>query len=132
LGGDGISDESFITTAGSSANGTYYTVAAPQGKSGFVAAYRKRFGVDVGAYSANGYAAAVVAIAAIEKAAAANGNKVPARAQVLQDVAATSGVDTPIGVVGFDKNGDTTNPALSLYSISGGKAHFAGLISVKI
>jgi branched-chain amino acid transport system substrate-binding protein len=132
LGGDGISDESFITTTGSSADGTYYTVAAPQGKSSFTAAYRKRFGVDVGAYSANGYAAAAVAIAAIEKAITANGNKIPTRAAVLQNVAATSGVDTPIGVVGFDKNGDTTNPALSLYEISDGKAHFAGLVSVKI
>jgi branched-chain amino acid transport system substrate-binding protein len=131
LGGDGISDESFITTAGSSADGTYFTVAAPQGKSSFVAAYRKRFDAPVGSYSANGYAAAAVAIAAIEKSIVANGNKAPTRAAVLTSVAATTGVDTPIGVVGFDKNGDTTNPALSLYKISGGKAHFAGLVSVK-
>jgi ABC-type branched-subunit amino acid transport system substrate-binding protein len=106
-------------------------VAAPQGKSSFVAAYRKRFEVQVGAYSANGYAAAAVAIAAIEKSITASGNKAPTRAAVLTNVAGTAGVDTPIGVVGFDKDGDTTNPALSLYKITGGKAHFAGLVSVK-
>jgi branched-chain amino acid transport system substrate-binding protein len=131
LGGDGISDDSFLTTAGSSADGSYYTVAAPQGQSSFVAAYRKRFDAEVGAYSANGYASAAVAIAAIEKAIVANGNKLPSRAQVLQQVAATKGLVTPIGVVGFDKDGDTTNPALSLYKVAGGKAHFAGLVSVK-
>ncbi len=132
LGGDGISDDSFITTAGTSADGTYYTVAAPQGRSDFVTAYRKRFGTDVGAYSANGNAAAAVVLAAIRQAIAANGNKLPSRAQVLQNVAATHGLDTPIGPVGFDKNGDTTNPALSLYEISGGKAHFVSLVSVKM
>jgi branched-chain amino acid transport system substrate-binding protein len=131
LGGDGISDDSFLTTAGSSADGSYFTVAAPQGQGKFVAAYRKRFDVEVGAYSANGYAAAAVAIAAIEKAIVAAGNKAPTRAAVLQDIASTNGVATPIGTVGFDKNGDTTNPALSLYKVSGGKAHFAGLVSVK-
>ena len=137
IGGDGISDEEFLKTAGAMANNSYYTVAAPETSklataTAFVAAYKKRWGSDVGPYSANAYAAANVEIAAIEKALAANGNKMPTRADVLKNVAATTGFKSPIGAIGFDKNGDTTNPILSLYKISGGKASFVDQINLKV
>jgi branched-chain amino acid transport system substrate-binding protein len=127
LGGDGISD---------AANGAYYTVAAPEtsklpSAAGFVAAYKKRWGVDVGPYSANAYAAANIEIAAIEKAIAAGGAKTPARADVLQNVAATQNFASPIGAIGFDKNGDTTNPILTVYKIANGKAVFVDQINLK-
>jgi|SRR5271156_1182503 len=131
FGGDGISDPAFIAAAGSAANGTYYTVAAQKGDPAFVSAYRKRFGSDVGSYSANGYAAAVVAIAAIEKATAAAGGKLPSRDEVLKAVAATKGLATPVGPIGFDSSGDTTDPVLTLYHITDGKAVFAGLVSAR-
>jgi branched-chain amino acid transport system substrate-binding protein len=135
LGGDGISDDTFLKTAGSSANGTYYTVAAPEtsklaSAKDFVVAYKKRWSSDVGPYSANAYTAAKIEIAAIEKALAANGNKMPDRAAVLKNVAATSGFASPIGKVGFDANGDTTAPILSLYKIAGGKAIFVNQINL--
>ena len=38
----------------------------------------------------------------------------PTRAEVLKNVAATHDFDTPIGKVGFDANGDTTAPLLTL------------------
>ncbi|MBD5655523.1 MAG: branched-chain amino acid ABC transporter substrate-binding protein, partial [Candidatus Eremiobacteraeota bacterium] len=127
VGGDGISDAEFLKTAGDMANGAYYTVAAPEtsklpSATAFVAAYRKRWNTDVGPYSANAYAAANVEIAAAEKALAANGNAMPTRADVLKNVAATKNFASPIGPIGFDPNGDTTNPILSLYKIAGGKA----------
>ncbi|MDQ2858170.1 MAG: branched-chain amino acid ABC transporter substrate-binding protein [Candidatus Eremiobacteraeota bacterium] len=130
LGGDGISDAEFLTTAGANANGTYYTVAAPAGAAAFVAAYKRRFNSEVGAYSANGYAAAAAEVAAIEKAIVEGGNKLPTRADVLRHVAATKNLDTPIGKVGFDAAGDTTHPALSMYKITGGKAQVASLIDL--
>jgi branched-chain amino acid transport system substrate-binding protein len=126
LGGDGISDQSFIDVAGTMANDTYYAVAAPDATKlpsarAFVAAYRKRFGEAVGPYSANAYAAAQVAIAAIGTAIASGGGALPTRAEVLHAVAVTHDFPTPIGAIGFDRNGDTTAPVLSLVRIVGGK-----------
>ncbi len=137
IGGDGISDAEFFKTAGDMANNSYYTVAAPEtsklpSASAFVAAYKKRWNTDVGPYSANAYAAATLEIAAIEKAMAANGGKTPDRAAVLAAIAGTKGFASPIGTFGFDTNGDTTNPILSLYKISGGKATFVDQINLKV
>ena len=138
IGGDGISDAEFLKTAADMANGSYYTVAAPEtsklpSATAFVAAYKKRWKTDVGPYSANAYAAANVEIAAVEKALAAAGNKsAPARADVLANIAATKNFASPIGTFGFDANGDTTNPILSLYKIAGGKATFVDQINLKV
>ncbi|HTV75198.1 MAG TPA: branched-chain amino acid ABC transporter substrate-binding protein [Candidatus Acidoferrales bacterium] len=136
FGGDGISDAEFITVTGDMANNTYYTVAAPEtsklaSAATFVADYKKRFGSDPGPYSANAYAIAQIEIAAINKAITADGGKMPTRAQVLANVAATKDFPTPIGKVGFDANGDTTNGILSLYAIKDGKSEFINQISFK-
>ena len=137
IGGDGISDDEFFKTAGTMANNSYYTVAAPEtsklaSATSFVAAYKKRWNTDVGPYSANAYAATNIEIAAISKAIVAAGNKMPARPDVLKNVAATSGFASPIGTIGFNKLGDTTNPILSLYKIAGGKATFVDQINLKV
>jgi len=132
IGGDGISDEEFIKQTGSAADNSYYTVAAPEtsklaSAKTFIAAYKKRFnGQEPGPYSANAYAAAQIIIAAIVKAGAN-----PTRPEVLKNVAATSSIDTPIGTIGFDKNGDTTAPILSFYAIKGGKPEFVNQINLK-
>ena len=136
FGGDGISDAEFLSTAGSAANGAYYTVAAPDASklpsaAAFVAAYKKKYGTEVGPYSANAYTIVAIEIAAIEKAITANKNAMPSRAEVLANVAATRGFASPIGTVGFDKNGDTTNPILSFYKIANGKAVFVDQINLK-
>jgi branched-chain amino acid transport system substrate-binding protein len=136
IGGDGVSDEEFIRAAGDMANGGYYSVAAPEtsklpSAANFIVAYRKRWNTDVGPYSANAYVAANIEIAAIEKAIAADGGKMPSRADVLRLVAATSNFPSPIGPVGFDKNGDTTNPILSIYKIANGKPVFVDQINLQ-
>jgi branched-chain amino acid transport system substrate-binding protein len=136
MGGDGIGDEEFLKVAGSMADGTYYSVAAPEASKlpsaqAFVAAYKNRFHSDVGPYSANAYAAAQIEIDAIVSAMKADGGKIPTRAQVLKNVAATQNFQTPIGKIGFDKNGDTTSPILSLYKIAGGKQIFVNQINLK-
>jgi branched-chain amino acid transport system substrate-binding protein len=136
LGGDGISDPEFETQAGTMANGAYFTTAAPDASKlpsakAFVAAYKARFKGDVGPYSANAYTAAKIEIAAIEKAITDNGGKMPTRADVLKNIAATSNLDSPIGKQGFDANGDTTSPILSLYKVQGGKPVLIDTITVK-
>ncbi|MBC5810921.1 MAG: branched-chain amino acid ABC transporter substrate-binding protein [Candidatus Eremiobacteraeota bacterium] len=129
VGGDGISDDEFLKTAGALANGSYYTVAAPevskiQTAKDFIAAYKAKYNSDVGPYSANAYTAAKIEIAAIEKAISENGGKMPSRLDVTKNVAATKNFDSPIGTVGFDLNGDTTAPILTVYKIVNGKAQF--------
>ncbi|MEO6913336.1 MAG: branched-chain amino acid ABC transporter substrate-binding protein [Candidatus Baltobacteraceae bacterium] len=137
IGGDGIADQQFIAVAGKRADGTYYTVAAPNAlklpaAQQFVKDYQNRFHSSVGPYSANAYAAAQVLIAAIERAVRKNGGKSPNRAQVLQAVAQTSNLPTPIGPISFDKRGDVTNPVLSLYEIRDGKPNFITQLNLKI
>lgn len=136
MGGDGISDPEFITQAGANADGTYYTVAAPDlnhlpEAQQFLKDYQARWKTPVGPYSGSAYAAAQVIIAAVVKSIKENGNKMPTRAQVLKNIAATPNLQTPIGPVSFDKAGDLTNPILSLWTIKGGKAVFSSQIALK-
>jgi branched-chain amino acid transport system substrate-binding protein len=136
LGGDGISDDEFEKQAGDMANGAYMTTAAPDVSKlptakTFVDAYKARFKSDVGPYSANAYTGAKIEIAAIEKAINDNGGKLPTRADVLKNIAATSNFDSPIGKVGFDANGDTTNPILTLFKVVNGKRVTVDTIAVK-
>lgn len=136
LGGDGISDDEFEKQAGDSANGSYMTVAAPDPTKlptakQFIAAYKARFNSDVGPYSANAYTAAKIEIAAIEKAIADGGGKTPTRGDVLKNIASTKDFDSPIGKVGFDANGDTTSPVLSLLKVTGGKKVTLDVITLK-
>jgi branched-chain amino acid transport system substrate-binding protein len=134
IGGDGIADAEFLRTAGDAANGTYYTVAAPEtsklpSATAFIAAYEKRWKTPVGPYSANAYVATEIEIAAIRKGFA--GTVAPTRSVVLANVAATKNFPSPIGPVGFDAAGDTTNGILSVYEVTGGKARFVRQISMK-
>jgi branched-chain amino acid transport system substrate-binding protein len=136
VGGDGISDEEFRTQAGDMANNSYYTVAAPEtsklaSAKAFVAAYHKRFGSNPGPYSANAFSAAQIIVAAVLKGIKENGGKLPTRLEVRQNVAATQNFDTPIGKIGFDRNGDTTAPILSFYTIKNGKPQFINQLNVK-
>ena len=136
LGADGLAGGDFLQAAGAAADGAYYTLAAPDvtrlpGAARFLQSYRARFKADPGPYSANGYAAAKIIIAAISKALVAGNGVVPTRAQVLKNVAETKDFPTPVGALGFDKNGDTTAPILSLYEITGGKPEFINQIDLK-
>ena len=125
FGGDGIASDDFLKTAGAAADGTYWTIAAPDvnrlaSARSFVKAYRSRFKSEPGGYSAPAYTATKIVLAAIEKAIAAGGG-FPTRDAVLTNVAATQDFASPIGSVGFDANGDTTAPVITLQSVKAGK-----------
>jgi branched-chain amino acid transport system substrate-binding protein len=114
----------------------YYSIAAPDAEKlpsaqTFVAAYKARFHESVGPYSANAYSAAQIEIAAIAKAIKDDGGKIPTRAAVLKNVAATHDFDSPIGKIGFDANGDTTAPILTLMKLANGKATTVDQIILK-
>ena len=134
IGGDGIAD--LATVAGTQADGAYYTLAAPDAAKlpaavAFTRAYQAKYHQSIGPYSANGYAAAQIAIAAIARTIAAGGGKFPARADVVRAVARTAALPTPIGPVTFDKNGDIVDPVLSLYGFKNGKPVFIRQIRVR-
>jgi len=138
VGGDGISDTAeFVKEAGAMANNVYYSFAAPDADKlpsakAFVQAYKARFNSDVGPYSAPAFAAAQIIIAAIEKAVKDDGGKMPTRADVLKNIAATNDFPTPIGKIGFDANGDTTAPMLTLKKmLAGGKTETVAQITLK-
>ena len=133
IGGDGISDEEFKKIAGTMANNSYYTVAAPDtsklaSAQAFNKAYLAKFKSAPGPYSASAYAAAQVIIAAI---VAANKSGAVTRAAVRTNVAGTKDQATPIGSIGFDKNGDVLNGVISSYKINNGKDEFISQTAIK-
>jgi len=131
MGGDGLYDPKFIELAGAAqAEGDLATSVGlpidklPAGQD-FLTAYSKKYpGQDPAAYDAYSYDAANVIISAVVQAAKSVGaDKVtsPAgRDEIIKNVAATNLVGVT-GPIAFDKNGDTTNKAITLYQVSGGK-----------
>lgn len=136
VGGDGIADEEYVTTAGAMANNSYFTVAAPDVATSprakdFLTAYEDRWKAPAGPYSANAYTAANVLIAAIGEAIGAAHGKMPTRDAVRSFVASTAGFDSPIGTIQFDRSGDITENTLSLYQIKGGKTLLVSQVTTK-
>ncbi len=126
VGGDGIAeDPSFLTQAGSAANGTYGTVAAPDtstftsgAAAQFVSDYKAAFNAAPGPYSANSYDAAEIEIQAIKSVIAAG--HAPTRANVLAAIANTNYTGVT-GHITFDQNGDNAgNKVFSIYAVKSG------------
>jgi branched-chain amino acid transport system substrate-binding protein len=120
VAGDGISGNQFAKDAGANAANSYFTVAGPYPltlptATAFNAAYKKEYGADPGAYSAQAYDAASIIIAAIGKAIDDAGGSTPTRDQVRAEVAKTQGYKGAIGTTSFDANGDTTLKIITIY-----------------
>jgi branched-chain amino acid transport system substrate-binding protein len=132
MGGDGLYDQQFIDLAGAAqAEGDFCTSVGlpidklPAGQE-FKTAYEAKFpGEPIAAYDAYAYDATNVIINAIVKAAGSVGvDKIttPAgRDAVIADVAATNDPKAVTGVISFTSTGDTTNKAITLYTVSAGK-----------
>jgi len=131
MGGDGLFDAQYIKLAGADAvQGNMVTSVGlpidklPKGQE-FTAAYTAAFpNEQVGAYDAYSYDAANVLIDAIVAAAKEKGVAaliLPAgRDAIIANVAKTS-TDGVTGKISFDANGDTTNKAITVYKVEGGK-----------
>jgi len=94
-------------------NGTYYsTVSGPAsvypGTAKFVAAFKAKFGAEPQPFAAQAYDCAAIALKAIENAAVAAGNKVPARADVTAAVRALKNFKGITGLINFNAKGDLT------------------------
>jgi len=132
MGGDGLYDNEFIKLAGAAnANGSYATSVGlplanlPKGQE-FTAAFNKKYpGQEIAAYDAYSYdALTVIGKAVIEAATALGGaDKVTTtdgKKAVIANVAKFNG-EGVTGLISFDSKGDTTNKAITLYTITDGK-----------
>ncbi len=131
MGGDGLFDPQYVALAGTTqSEGDMVTSVGlptemlPKAQE-FKAAYAKAFpDTEIGAYDAYSYDAANVLIKAIVAAAKEKGaNAVVSPAGRDAIIAAVAKTDTEgvTGKISFDKNGDTTNKAITVYKIEGGK-----------
>jgi branched-chain amino acid transport system substrate-binding protein len=127
LGGDGIAeDPACIRDARTNAVGIFATVPAVDADrleaaqpviAAFKATYEKRS--DYGAYTIAGYDAAGVIYDALDRAIKANAGKLPARDQVLTELAGTTSYQGATGKFGFDAAGDTTLRVVSIFEPAG-------------
>lgn len=121
MSGDGVFEKSWYDGAGTAANGTYLTfggVGPDQltgaGKDWFEDYKATHDGKFPATYTAYGNAAAAVALDALNRANAAGGAN--DRWEVLKAVFATN-LDTVLGKVSFNANGDNTLVALTGYQV---------------
>ncbi len=130
VGGDGIAaDSAFLKDAGSAAENTYGSVAAPDlstftsgPQKQFVDDYKAAFGQDPGPYSANSYDAAMIEITAI-KNLIKDGKDVTREAII--DALHSIQYDGVTGHISFDENGDNAgNKVFSIYAVKSGKWTF--------
>ncbi len=136
MGPDGIYESEFIQAAAEAAEGSYITFGGvpPDKLTGagadFVKKYTEKYPNNPAeGYTAYGYEAAKVVLAAIERAAAKNPADVLAlRAAVLDEVKATKDFSGALGTWSFDADGDTSLTEMSGQIVKGGEFVFETVI----
>jgi branched-chain amino acid transport system substrate-binding protein len=115
---DGVKDETFIKVAGKEAEGVYASGPRDTSKNPLavkaIEDHKKVFKSDPGAFYLNAYSAALAMVNAIEKAGSTD---LAALKKVLQ----TEKVETPVGDISFNKNGDAIGVGFSVYQVRNGR-----------
>ncbi len=122
IGGDGIAeDPACVRAAGANAPGIYATIPAVSPDqvtsaqtviAAFKAEYRNAW--DYSPYTMLAYDATGVLYEALGRAIQAAGGKLPARADIVAQLSATSSFQGVAGAFGFDAEGDTTRRVVSI------------------
>ena len=136
MGPDGIFEQEWIEAAGEAAEGTYITFGGvpPDQLTGagkeFVDAYNAKYpDQKPEAYTAYGYEAAKVLLAAIEKASATNpADNDALRAAIRDAVFATKDYAGVLGTWSFTPEGDTSLTDMSGNTVTGGEFVFDKVI----
>ena len=137
MGPDGVAETEFLQAAGDAAEGSYITqrrsAAGSADRLGQRVAsdkYTAKYpDAPAEVYTAYGYEAAKVVLAAIEQAAAKNPADVLAlRALVLDEVKATKDYAGVLGTWSFDAAGDTSLTDMSGLIVTGGEFKFDKII----
>ncbi|MCP3869520.1 MAG: branched-chain amino acid ABC transporter substrate-binding protein [Gammaproteobacteria bacterium] len=115
---DGVKDDTFIKVAGKYAEGVYATgpkdtTDNPLSKEA-VAAHKKEFGADPGAFFENAYAATIALLNAIGHANSTDMADVKKALQTFE-------VATPVGSIRFDERGDAVGVGFAMYQVTNGK-----------
>lgn len=114
---DGVKDDTFIKVAGEYAEGVYASGPKDTSKNPMniaaVEAHKKRYGADPGAFFINAYAATLALLNGIEKAGSTD-------YEALSKALKTEWVDTPIGRIRFDEQGDAIGAGFSVYQVQNG------------
>jgi len=132
--GDGVFEKSWYDGAGESGNGTFLTFGGvgPDQLTGAGKEWFEKFKTDhngdqPATYTAYGNASAAVALNALKTATTAND-----RYEVLKAVLATKELDTVVGKVTFDANGDAQGGSISAYEVkTSWPPEFVSILSVK-
>ncbi len=136
MGPDGIAESEFLQAAAAAAEGSYITSGAvpPDQLAGkgadFIKKYTEKFpGAPAEVYTAYGYEAAKVVLAAIERAAAKNpADTLALRALVLDEIKGTKDFDGVLGKWSFDAAGDTSLTEMSGLIVTAGEFKFDKII----
>ena len=136
MGPDGIFEGEWLEAAGDAAEGSYITFGGvpPDQLTGdgktFVDTYTAKYpNQPAEAYTAYGYEAAKVVIAAIERAAATNpADNDALRAAILKEVFATKDYAGVLGTWSFNAEGDTSLTDMSGNIVTGGEFVFDKVI----
>jgi branched-chain amino acid transport system substrate-binding protein len=114
---DGVKDDTFIKVAKEYAEGVYATGPKDVSKNPMAVAanqaHKKEYGQDPGAFFLNAYAATLALLNAIEKAGSTDYD-------ALEKALRTEYVDTPLGKIRFDENGDALGVGFSMYQVRNG------------
>jgi branched-chain amino acid transport system substrate-binding protein len=117
IGGDGVKDDTFIKVAGKYAEGVYATGPMDISKNPLAIQAKKEhqdaYGSDPGAFFDAAYSAALALLNAVDKAGSTDYDAI---VKVLH----TEYVDTPLGKIRFDENGDATGIGFSVYWVENG------------
>jgi branched-chain amino acid transport system substrate-binding protein len=132
--GDGVFEKSWYDGAGESGNGTFLTFGGVgpdqltgDGKTWFEKFKTDHNGDQPATYTAYGNASAAVALNALKTAATPND-----RYEVLKTALATKDLDTVVGKVTFDANGDALGGSISAYEVkTSWPPEFVSILSVK-
>ena len=118
IGPDGVKDETFLKMTGKDSEGVY--ASYPKDTSSLEAykhardAHVKAYGSEPGFGYYNAYAAAQCLLDAIDKTGGTDTAK-------IKEALRTNVVDTPLGKIRFNDQGDAAGMALSIYQVKDGK-----------
>jgi branched-chain amino acid transport system substrate-binding protein len=114
---DGVKDDTFIKVAGKYAEGVYATGPKDTSKNPMaieaMAAHKKKYGKDPGAFFLNAYSAALALLNAIEKTGSTDYAD-------IKKALRTEFVATPLGIIRFDERGDAIGVGFSMYQVQKG------------
>jgi branched-chain amino acid transport system substrate-binding protein len=114
---DGVKDDTFIKVAGKYAEGVYATGPQDNSKNPLsaaaIAAHKKAYGEDPGAFYENAYAAAQALLNAIDHA---NSTDYEAIRKALHEVKTA----TPLGNINFNSRGDAIGVGFAMYQVKDG------------